>query len=354
MYQTSDLHVCENRPLASPTAVRQELMLSEAMAALIVQTRQRIVRILNGSDRRLLVIVGPCSIHDERAAYEYGTKLYRLRNELSDSLEIVMRAYFEKPRTVVGWKGLIYDPHLDGSYDINTGLHTARKLLLDLTALGLPTATELLDPIVAQYLADAISWTAIGARTVESQIHRQMASGLSMPVGFKNSTDGSLDSAINGILAASHPHNFIGIDFEGRASIVETTGNPDCHLVLRGGARGPNYSAEFVESAAQALQQRDLPARVLVDCSHGNSNKDHDRQKLVVEAIAEQVVTGSSRIMGVMLESFLVAGKQKATKDLDLVYGQSITDACMDFETTETVLRSLSQAVSSQSLTAAV
>jgi 3-deoxy-7-phosphoheptulonate synthase len=257
-----------------------------------------------------------------------------------------MRVYFEKPRTNIGWKGLINDPQLNGSYDINKGLRLARKLLLDLAQLGLPAATELLDPIIPQYLADIISWTAIGARTTESQTHREMASGLSMPVGFKNGTDGSLSAAVNAMLAARSPHHFLGINFHGLASIVTTTGNPDSHLVLRGGKHGPNYDVASVAAAAQELARQQLNPRVMIDCSHGNSDKNHMRQVSVLDAIAEQVQAGSSSIMGVMIESHLVAGKQAIPADLSqLTYGQSITDACVDFATTATMLRRLAAAV---------
>jgi 3-deoxy-7-phosphoheptulonate synthase len=320
--------------------------ITEAAATLVSDTRDRIRNIMQNEDQRLLVIVGPCSVHDVKAAYEYGEKLVALRKELEDDLEIVMRVYFEKPRTTIGWKGLINDPHLDGSYDINTGLRLARKLLLDLAHLGLPAATELLDPIIPQYIADVISWTAIGARTTESQTHREMASGLSMPIGFKNNTDGSLHAASNAMLAASQPHRFLGINVEGLASIVTTTGNPDGHLVLRGGKRGPNYDAEQVQQAAQELTSLGLNPRIMIDCSHDNSAKDYKRQPVVLDNIAAQLSSGSRHILGVMIESHLVAGKQSVPEDLSkLVYGQSITDACVSFETTVPMLRDLARAV---------
>ncbi len=347
MRKTYDLHVVETRPLLSPAYIHSELPITEQAAALVGETRDRIRNILQGKDNRLLVIVGPCSIHDVDAAYEYGEKLARLRIELEDQLEIVMRVYFEKPRTTIGWKGLINDPHLDGSYDINTGLRLARKLLLDLAHLGLPAATELLDPIIPQYIADVIAWTAIGARTTESQTHREMASGLSMPVGFKNGTDGSLGTAINAMLAASRPHHFLGINAHGLASIVTTTGNPDGHIVLRGGKSGPNYDVTHVEKAARELSKHGLNPRMMIDCSHDNAGKDHTRQPIALQSIAEQVKSGSSYIMGVMIESHLVAGNQPIPKDLSqLVYGQSITDACVDLPTTGEMLRSLAEAVS--------
>ena len=346
MYKTQDLHVVENRPLLAPKQLLDKLPLTETAAALVSQTRDRIRNIMHNEDRRLLVIVGPCSVHDVEAAYEYAQKLVNLREKFADQLEVVMRVYFEKPRTSIGWKGLINDPHLDGSYDINEGLRLARKLLLDLADMGLPAATELLDPITPQYIADVISWTAIGARTTESQTHREMASGLSMPIGFKNNTNGSLQAASNAMLAASQPHHFLGINQDGHASIVSTTGNADGHLVLRGGKQGPNYETIHVESAAQSLSEQGLNPRIMVDCSHANANKDHTRQVTVLENVSEQVAAGSQHIMGVMIESHLVAGKQSIPKDLkNLVYGQSITDACVDIETTEKMLAMLADAV---------
>ena len=355
MQKTYDLHVVETRPLISPATIHRELPITESAAALVSDTRDRIRNILQNEDQRLLVIVGPCSVHDVDAAYAYGEKLIALREELKDDLEIVMRVYFEKPRTTIGWKGLINDPHLDDSYDINTGLRLARKLLLDLANLGLPAATELLDPIIPQYIADLISWTAIGARTTESQTHREMASGLSMPIGFKNNTDGSLHAAANAMLAASQPHHFLGINMDGLASIVTTTGNPDGHLVLRGGKRGCNYDLEHVQKAAGELTSLGLNARVMIDCSHDNSQKDYMRQPIVLQNVAEQLAAGSKYIMGVMVESHLVAGKQSIPQDLSkLVYGQSITDACVNFETTTTMLRDLATAVLKKGSTAKV
>ncbi|MFH7242913.1 MAG: 3-deoxy-7-phosphoheptulonate synthase [Spirulina sp.] len=346
MQQTQDLHVVETRPLVSPALLHHELPMTDEAAALVSAARDRIRHILYNEDRRLLVIVGPCSVHDVDAAYEYGQKLVNLRHELSGQLEIIMRVYFEKPRTNVGWKGLINDPHLDGSYDINTGLRLARKLLLDLAHLGLPSATELLDPVTPQYIADVIAWTAIGARTTESQTHREMASGLSMPIGFKNSTDGSLQAAENAMVAASQPHHFLGINHHGLASIVTTTGNPDCHLVLRGGKGGPNFSQAHVENAAEEMAKLKLNPRMMIDCSHANANKDHTRQVSVLEDVATQMRNGSRHILGVMIESHLKAGNQPIPDNLrELTYGQSITDACVDFETTATMLRQLASAV---------
>jgi 3-deoxy-7-phosphoheptulonate synthase len=346
MRNTDNLHVVETRPLLAPALIKSELLLSEEAATLVAQTRDRIDAIIRGEDSRLLVVVGPCSIHDVKAAYEYGELLSQLRSELAESLEIVMRVYFEKPRTSIGWKGLINDPLLDESFDINLGLRLARKLLLDLANMGLPAATELLDPIVPQYIADIVSWTAIGARTTESQTHREMASGLSMPVGFKNGTDGHLDSAINAMLSAEQPHHFLGINARGLASIVTTTGNPSTHLVLRGGKRGPNYEATHIEKAAAELAAHNCHARIMVDCSHGNASKDYNRQAIVCQNIAEQLQAGSQHIMGVMIESHLVAGKQSLKPDLgQLTYGQSITDPCVDFATTTTMLRQLAEGV---------
>jgi 3-deoxy-7-phosphoheptulonate synthase len=343
--KTSDLHIVETSPLLAPTTLKAQLPHTKATAALVASSRDRIRQILNGSDQRLIVIVGPCSIHDVHAAYEYAEKLAILRDQLEDRLEIVMRVYFEKPRTTVGWKGLINDPHLDGSFDINHGLHLGRQILLEIAQLGLPAATELLDPIVPQYIGDLISWTAIGARTTESQTHREMASGLSMPVGFKNGTDGSIEVAVNAMLSAQQPHNFLGIDYQGMVSIVKTTGNPDGHLVLRGGRQGPNYYPEQLETIAQGLTKNKLNPRVLIDCSHDNSHKDYAKQPQVLADLVAQLEAGSPHIMGVMIESHLVAGKQPISENL--TYGQSITDGCVDFETTATMLRSLYRAVRS-------
>ena len=346
MNPTSDLHVVETRPLVAPTVLHRELPLSDGAAATVVSARERIKAILHGRQPRLLVIVGPCSVHDLAAAREYADAIAETQRQHRDQLEVVMRVYFEKPRTTVGWKGLINDPHLDGSYDINTGLRLARGLLLHLAELGLPAATELLDPVVPQYIADLISWTAIGARTTESQTHREMASGLSMPIGFKNGTDGSALTAINAMEAAARPHHFLGISQLGHAAIVSTTGNPDGHLVLRGGKGGTNYHAEAVEAAAAALGKAGLPARLMVDCSHGNSNKDYRRQAEVVDQVAAQLKDGSGHVMGVMIESHLVAGNQAIPADLSqLTYGQSITDACIDLATTRVLLEQLAEAV---------
>ena len=352
MATTSDLHVVETRPLVAPALLHRDLPIDASASETVSTTRRRIKAILSGEDRRLLVIVGPCSVHDVDAARDYARQLAPLRAAHRNELEVVMRVYFEKPRTTVGWKGLINDPHLDGSYDINTGLRRARSLLLDLAREGMPAATELLDPIVPQYIADLISWTAIGARTTESQTHREMASGLSMPIGYKNSTDGSATIAINAMKAASKPHHFLGINRDGHASIVSTTGNPDGHLVLRGGNRGANYHPEDVLAASTELSASGLSNRLMIDCSHGNSNKDYRRQADVLASIADQVGRGSTQVMGVMLESHLVEGNQKLGSDLSkLTYGQSITDACISIDTTATLLDSLATSVRELALT---
>jgi len=341
--KTSDLHILETSPLLAPSTLKAKLPHTKSTAALVATSRDRIRQILKGQDRRLITIVGPCSIHDVHAAYDYAEKLVALRHELEDRLEIVMRVYFEKPRTTVGWKGLINDPHLDGSFDINHGLYLGRQILLEIAQLGLPAATELLDPIVPQYIGDLISWTAIGARTTESQTHREMASGLSMPVGFKNGTDGSIEVAVNAMLSAQQPHNFLGIDYQGQVSIVKTTGNPDGHLVLRGGKQGPNYHADQLVAIAKNLTKNQLNPRVVVDCSHDNSFKDYAKQPQVLAEIITQIEAGTDQIMGLMIESHLVAGKQAISSNL--TYGQSITDGCVDFDTTATMLRSLYQAL---------
>ena len=346
MAATSDLHVVETRPLVAPALLHRELPIDAASTETVASARRRIQAILRGEDLRLLVVVGPCSVHDVKAAREYAQRLAPIRERLKDQLEVVMRVYFEKPRTTVGWKGMINDPHLDGSYDINTGLRRARGLLLDLAREGMPTATELLDPVVPQYIADLISWTAIGARTTESQTHREMASGLSMPVGYKNGTDGSAKIAINAMQASARPHHFLGINREGHASIVSTTGNPYGHLVLRGGNGGSNYHLEAVQAAASELSKAGLEQRLMVDCSHANSNKDYRRQSEVLVSVADQLRAGSQHVMGVMIESHLVEGNQKLSADLSqLTYGQSITDACISLETTEGLLLDLAAAV---------
>lgn len=341
---TRDLRVETIRPLVSPALLLEQLPLRGGVAT-VARSREDVVRILNGDDDRLVVVVGPCSIHDPEAGQEYAGRLKRVADDLADDLCVIMRVYFEKPRTTVGWKGLINDPHLDGSFAINEGLRMARQFLLDVVGLGLPVGCEFLDPISPQFIADTVSWGAIGARTTESQVHRELASGLSMPVGFKNGTDGGAQIAIDAVLAASYPHSFFGVTEHGVAAIVTTRGNKDCHLVLRGGTAGTNYDAESVEQALAALEKAKLPRRVMIDASHGNSNKDYRRQPAVVESVAEQLAAGQRGIIGVMMESFLVDGRQDVRDRASLVYGQSITDACMGWEMTTPVLYQLAGAV---------
>jgi len=340
MFKTQDLHVRELVRLSTPRALKSEFPLTEAASATVAQSRERVVRIIRLEDPRLLVVVGPCSIHDEKAALEYATRLNALRLELSDRMEIVMRVYFEKPRTTIGWKGMINDPHLDGSQDIEAGLKTARRLLLQITNLGLPTATEFLDPIVPQYTAELVTWAAIGARTTESQTHREMASGISAPIGFKNATDGSLQVAIDAMGAARTPHSFLGIDADGVTSIVRTTGNPDGHVVLRGGRARTNYDAESIREAEATLKKCGLPPVLMVDCSHANSAKQHARQEDVWHSVIEQRVAGTRSLIGMMVESNLHEGSQPFPRPAsELTYGVSITDACINWETTERMLR---------------
>jgi 3-deoxy-7-phosphoheptulonate synthase len=330
-------HVLSFEPLESPNYAKEKLPAGSAVLNTVRQGRAEVRNILAGQDDRLAVVVGPCSIHDTKAAMDYAQRLAALREDLGEELLILMRVYFEKPRTTIGWKGLINDPHFDGSNNIHTGLTIARQLLLDINSLGLPCATEFLDPIIPQYIADLISWTAIGARTTESQTHREMSSGLSMPVGFKNSTDGDLQIAVNAMISARTPQAFLGIDNAGQTSIVRTTGNADVHVVLRGGASGPNYSTEKIAAAHAAMKCGARERRVMVDCSHGNSNKEYARQPEVLANVVEQYCAGQKAIMGVMIESNLVAGNQKIGPSM--TYGQSITDACIDWPTTEDALR---------------
>jgi 3-deoxy-7-phosphoheptulonate synthase len=340
MYRTQDLHVRENVRLESPGRLKADLPITEAASATVALSRKAVTRILRLEDPRLLVVVGPCSIHDARGALEYANRLVKLREEFAGRMEIIMRVYFEKPRTTVGWKGLINDPYLDNSQDIDSGLKIARRLLLDLTGMGLPAATEFLDPIIPQYTADLITWAAIGARTTESQTHRELASGLSMPVGFKNATDGSLQIAIDAMCSARTPHSFLGIDQEGFTSIVRTTGNPDGHIVLRGGRGQTNYDARSIREAEAKLVQASLPPVLMVDCSHANSGKQPARQEDVWHSIVEQRVAGTRALMGAMIESYLHEGNQPIpNKPANLRYGVSITDACISWETTERLLR---------------
>jgi 3-deoxy-7-phosphoheptulonate synthase len=344
--RTDDLRIARVRPLVSPAVLAEELPLSDASAETTREARRSIEAVLFGSDRRLLVIAGPCSIHDPAAGLEYARRLLPVLRRYEETLLIVMRVYFEKPRTVVGWKGLINDPDLDGSHRINSGLRLARKLLIDITSLGVPAGTEFLDTTLGQFYTDTISWGAIGARTAESQIHRELASGLSMPVGIKNRTDGNIEVAIDAILSARHRHLFPSLTKEGAPAILETIGNDTVHLVLRGGtSSGPNYAAAHVQAAAAALAARDLPPVLMVDCSHGNSQKQPARQHDVARDIAAQVAAGGSAIRGVMLESHLVEGRQELTPGRALVYGQSITDACLSFDETLPILQQLSDAV---------
>ena len=345
---TSDVHVARYEPLEPPRLVLAELPITRRVATTVLEARNAIRRILTGEDPRPLVVVGPCSIHDPLAAMEYARRLAGLREALQATLCLVMRVYFEKPRTTVGWKGLINDPHLDGTRDMMLGLRTARRLLLEINELGLPVATELLGPVVPQYIADLLAWTAIGARTAESQTHREMASGLSMAVGFKNTTDGNLQVALDAMQAAGTPHTFLGMDEEGRGAIVHTTGNPERHLVLRGGGGRTNYDATSVAEAAALCAGRQLPGRVMVDCSHGNSGKDHLRQPGVFAAVLDQILAGSPHLLGMMLESHLLAGNQNLGHGAQgLRYGVSVTDPCIDWETTEQVLREADQALRS-------
>jgi 3-deoxy-7-phosphoheptulonate synthase len=340
MQQTQDLNIAEMIQLVPPRAFKAELPMTEEANRTVVAGREAIKRILRREDPRLLAIVGPCSIHDPQAAREYAGRLNALRLELQDRICVVMRVYFEKPRTTVGWKGLISDPHLDGSDDMATGLRLARQLLLDIGEMGLPAGTEMLDPITPQYNADLITWASIGARTTESQTHREMASGLSMPVGFKNSTAGDLQVALNAMESARHPHSFLGIDQEGRTCLVRTRGNPWGHLVLRGGNGKPNYDAASLAEAAAQLRRAGLDPVLLVDCSHANSSKQHERQEEVWQDLLQQRAGGNRDLIGMMVESNLEEGNQKVPRDLrELRYGVSITDACVGWETTERMLR---------------
>jgi len=331
--------------LVSPARLMAELPLGEEREKAVVRGRGEVGNVLDGTDDRVLAVVGPCSVHDPEAALEYAADLAELSRELSRDVLLAMRVYFEKPRTTTGWKGLINDPHLDGSGDVNTGLRVARKLLLEVLDLGLPVGTEFLDPITPQYIADAVSWGAIGARTTESQTHRQLGSGLSMPVGFKNRTDGDIQVAVDAVRAAAAPHAFAGIDDAGKPAVLYTTGNPDGHVILRGGRGAPNYDQEGVAHALMLLRDAGLREQVVVDASHDNSRKDPSTQFLVAGQIADQIADGNRQIAGVMLESFLVEGRQDVGDGSDLVYGQSITDACMDWETTATLLRQFGAAV---------
>jgi 3-deoxy-7-phosphoheptulonate synthase len=344
IFRTDDLRIDALRPLLPPAILMEELPLGERSSATVAHGREQVERVLRKQDHRLLAVVGPCSIHDPAAGREYATRLQELAQDLCEDLLVVMRVYFEKPRTIVGWKGLINDPKLDESFQINQGLRVARRFLLDLAEMGMPTGSEFLDPITPQFIADLVSWGAIGARTSESQVHRELASGLSMPVGFKNGTAGSIQVAIDAIRSAAHPHHFLSVTKQGVAAIVSTRGNQDCHLILRGGSSGPNYDAASIARTEQALEASGLDARIIVDCSHANSGKDPARQPEVAHAVAEQVAAGSRSLVGVMIESFLEEGRQDVKPGVAPVFGQSITDACLGWERTVPALHELAAA----------
>jgi 3-deoxy-7-phosphoheptulonate synthase len=343
--RTRDLRVDSFRPLLPPAILLEELPLDERGAATVSEGRQAVQRILHGQDDRLVVVVGPCSIHDPVAAMDYANRLKAAADALAADLCVVMRVYFEKPRTTVGWKGLINDPRLDGSFVINVGLRVGRRLLIDLARLGLPAGCEFLDPISPQFTSDLVSWGAIGARTTESQVHRELASGLSMPVGFKNGTDGGVQIAVDAVRSAGHPHSFLGVTEQGLCAIVSTRGNPDCHVILRGGQSGPNYDAPSVRKTVAALADAGQTPRLMIDTSHGNSEKDHRRQPAVARHVAAQITQGEDGIFGLMMESFLVEGRQDLSDPTALAYGQSITDACLGWAETLPVLHELAQAV---------
>jgi len=345
---TSNLRIAGIRPLVPPSILQEELPLTTRGAQIVHKSRQEVSNILRGTDDRLMVVVGPCSIHDPDAALQYASRLTATAKELASDLRIVMRVYFEKPRTTVGWKGLINDPRLDGSFAVNEGLHLARRLLLDVIELGLPAGCEFLDPITPQFIADAVTWGAIGARTTESQVHRNLSSGLSMPIGFKNGTSGDIQIAIDAMHAASYPHQFMSVTEQGVAAIVVTRGNRDTHVILRGGSAGPNYDTKSVRRALDVLQDNRLPRRVMIDASHGNSAKDFRRQPDAIRDIAEQIAGGEMGIFGVMLESFLIDGRQDLSDPRSLTFGQSITDGCMGWDMTVPVLEELANAVRSR------
>jgi 3-deoxy-7-phosphoheptulonate synthase len=346
-HRTDDIRIKWTKVVLPPVFLEEEMPATENSSSTVYRARLEIADILHGKDDRLLVVVGPCSIHDTKAASEYASLLKTAIDELSADLRVVMRVYFEKPRTTIGWKGLINDPYLDQSYKINDGLRLARRLLLDLAEMGVPAGTEFLDMIIPQYLAGLVSWGAIGARTTESQVHRELVSGLSCPVGFKNGTSGDVQIAIEAVRSVAHPHTFLGHTKNGQSAIFVTTGNPDCHVILRGGRTTTNYDSAAVAEACASLKKAGLLPRVMVDCSHANSKKDHRRQPAVCRAVAEQIADGSRNIIGVMLESNLVAGAQKLTDRKNLVYGQSITDPCMGWDETLALLRELAASVRS-------
>lgn len=345
-HRTDDLRITGLNPLISPAVLAYYLPLTEPASELVASARAQADAILRGDDDRLLAVVGPCSIHEPEAAREYARQLKTVADQLQDDVFVMMRVYFEKPRTTVGWKGLINDPNLDDSFDINHGLRVARGLLLDLANMGMPAGTEFLDTISPQYIADLISWGAIGARTTESQIHRELASGLSMPVGFKNGTGGSIQIALDAIQSASHPHHFLSVTKQGVSAIVSTAGNSSCHLILRGGKSGPNYDPASIGEATAMLREHHLPESVMVDCSHGNSLKDFRNQPLVARNLAQQIAAGNKAITSVMIESNLVEGNQKLTSDLkSMTHGQSVTDACLGWDDTLSTLEVLAEAV---------
>jgi 3-deoxy-7-phosphoheptulonate synthase len=345
--QIQDVRIVATRPLVSPALLIDELPLPHAAAEVVLRGRRMVASVLDREDERLLVVVGPCSVHDPVAALEYARRLAGLATELEDRLLVVMRVYFEKPRSSLGWKGLLNDPGLDGSFRVNEGLRLARRLLLDILALGLPVGCEFLDPITPQYIADTVSWGSIGARTAQSQVHRQLSSGLSMPIGIKNSTEGDVGSAVDAVAAAAASHVFTSVTRDGVAAIFMTSGNPDCHVILRGSRTGPNYDTACVADALDLLRQAGLPGRLLIDASHGNSGKDHRRQPYVARAIAQQRAAGCSGIVGMMLESFLVEGRQELVlgRSSELTPGQSVTDACLDWETTVATLHEVAGTV---------
>jgi len=343
MYKTDDLRIASIKAVTSPAEICEDVPISEMAAKTTFDTRVAIHNILCGKDDRLMVVMGPCSIHDPVAASEYGTKLKNLIDKFSEDLLIVMRVYFEKPRTTVGWKGLINDPDLDGSFHINKGLRLARQLLLDLNEMGVPAGSEFLDIITPQYITDLISWGAIGARTTESQVHREVSSGMSCPIGFKNGTDGTTQVAVDAIRAASQPHHFLSLMKEGNSAIFTTKGNEDCHIILRGG-RQPNYDTNSINKAANELEAANLPIRIMVDFSHANSRKQHEAQMEVSRYISNQIAGGDQRIFGAMIESHLIAGRQNVLPDKELIYGQSITDACLGWEHSEKLIQELAEA----------
>lgn len=349
MQQTSDLRIESSRPLIPPQQLLEELPAGPEHARTVIEGRKTVENILCGRDRRMLIIVGPCSIHDAQSALDYARKLKSLAEEVSGNIYVVMRVYFEKPRTRLGWRGLILDPHINGSYDIQNGLRIARKLLLDIATLGLPAGSEILDPVVPQYIDDLLSWGAIGARTTESQIHREMASGLSMPIGFKNGTDGSVNSAIDAMASSQHSHSFIGIDSGGQSAVLRTRGNDMSHLILRGGKSGPNYYRDRVEYAGRILEDGGLCNQIMVDCSHANSGKDHTCQHIVFEDVIRQRLNGVKEVMGCMLESNHLPGNQSIPEDIALLrYGVSITDACIGWDETVSLLRHCSECLSAE------